>query len=157
MFHVEQMPFGSLPTNPGNLPEVLFPYCVTGRRQVETMSPNAWTNRLQAHSSRSKIPAAALGSSSDSRNTTLSLRFTKQISGSPNSANTCRQAPHGEIGTPVSATTTTASIFLDPAAIAAPTATLSAHMLRPKERFSTLQPVNTLPPASRAAPTWNFE
>lgn len=80
---------------------------------------------------RSRIPAEALGNSSDKRNTKRSDRFAKQTSGSPNSASTCRQAPQGEIGTAVSATTATASIILQPAAIALPTATRSAHWVRP--------------------------
>ena len=80
---------------------------------------------------RSKIPADALGNSCDKRNTSRSVRFARQISGSPNSASTCRHAPQGEIGTAVSATTATASITRQPAAMAVPTATRSAQFVRP--------------------------
>jgi hypothetical protein len=44
-----------------------------------------------------------------------------------------------------------------PAAIAEPTATRSAQVVKPKEMFSTLQPPKTLPPAHTAAPTWKRE
>jgi NADH-quinone oxidoreductase subunit G len=73
-------------------------------------------------------------------------------------AMTWRHAPQGLIGTSVAATTAMRRNARWPAATADPIATRSAHMVRPKLRFSTLQPVKTVPSShSRAAPTAKFE
>ena len=50
-----------------------------------------------------------------------------------------------------------ASIVVYPDATAEKIALRSAHIASPYEAFSTLQPVNTVPPAMTAAPTRNEE
>src|SRR3954447_18791004 len=75
-----------------------------------------------------------------------------------NSANTCRQAPHGITGSFECETIANKSNEVTPADNADPIATRSAHIVNPKEMFSTLQPANACPSAaSNAAPTANPE
>lgn len=77
-----------------------------------------------------------------------------------NSARTWRHAPHGETINSflLTALTAMAEKVVTPSDTAFTIAVLSAHMVRPKETFSTLQPVTTWPEvASRAAPTANLE
>jgi hypothetical protein len=75
-----------------------------------------------------------------------------------NSAKTCRQAPHGVTGVFESETTTKASKSLSPSAMAAQMAALSAQIVKPNERFSTLHPMKIRPLFPRsAAPTANCE
>ena len=58
----------------------------------------------------------------------------------------------------LSPATAMATIERTPAEIAAPSATRSAHMVRPSDAFSTFAPENTRPSAeSSAAPTWNCD
>src|ERR1700722_16066375 len=73
---------------------------------------------------------------------------------------TCRQAPHGEQGTPWPLTTATARISSSgpSAATAENIAVRSAQLVIPYEEFSTLHPTKTLPFEVRiAAPTLKFE
>src|SRR5215472_12241555 len=54
--------------------------------------------------------------------------------------------------------TAIATIDRTPAEIAAPSATRSAHIVKPRDAFSTFAPVKMRPSAERiAAPTWNCE
>ncbi len=61
----------------------------------------------------------------------LSVRFARITRGTLNSAMTWRQAPHGEIGTAVSATTANMTKSRTPAATAAQMAVRSAHWVNP--------------------------
>jgi len=75
-----------------------------------------------------------------------------------NSAKTCRHAPHGITGSSESDTIIMAWNSLSPCCTAFPTQTRSAHIVSPKEIFSTLQPAKIRPETeSKAAPTKNFE
>ena len=75
-----------------------------------------------------------------------------------NSSMTCRQIPHGGVGSSASVAITTASKLRFPRATAADTALRSAQIPAGNEAFSTLQPSVMLPSvASRAAPTLKFE
>src|SRR6202030_602754 len=75
-----------------------------------------------------------------------------------NSANTCRQAPHGTVGSLLSVAIAINRKSVFPEQIAAATAARSAQMVSPKDAFSTFAPTNTLPDAVKtAAPTLNPE
>src|SRR3954469_22984585 len=86
-------------------------------------------------------------------------RFASSTSRSPaNSQRIWRQAPHGGVGSSVSATTETRRNFVCPSESALNIATRSAQMVRPYVAFSMLQPVMIIPSAvSSAAPTLNPE
>ena len=107
-----------------------------------------------------KIPGLGKGRRSASENSWLSPARVQLVikSVGTNSARTCRQAPQGTIGVSVSATITRATKSFSPWSIALPTQTRSAHIVRPKEMFSTLLPEIIRPDFSRsAAPTRKFE
>src|SRR5215831_17544329 len=71
---------------------------------------------------------------------------------------TCRQIPHGGVGSSASVAITIASKLRFPLVTAADKAFRSAQIPAGNEAFSTLQPSVTLPSvASTAAPTRNFE
>src|SRR4051812_7585067 len=75
-----------------------------------------------------------------------------------NSAKDCRQAPQGTVGCFESVTTAISTNSRSPSATAAQIAACSAQLVRRKEMFSTLQPLNTRPDFVRsAAPTKNLE
>ena len=77
-----------------------------------------------------------------------------------NSLITCRQAPQGEIGRSVLATTTIASISSRryPFVKAVNKAERSAQFVKPNEAFSIFAPLIIFPSFNfNAAPTWNFE
>src|SRR5579859_1872696 len=75
-----------------------------------------------------------------------------------NSSNAWRHAPHGRMPVGPSPATAMATIERTPADIAAPSATRSAHIVKPSDAFSTFAPVNVRPSADNtAAPTWNCE
>ena len=74
--------------------------------------------------------------------------------GPPCSISSWRQRPQGASGRPSAAVTLTATSRARPRATRADTRPHSAHRVRPKEAFSTLQPVTTWPSSHRpAAPT----
>jgi len=75
--------------------------------------------------------------------------------GAANSLRTCRQAPQGGTASAASGVeTASARNSRRPVPTALATAARSAQIVSPKERFSTLVPVTTVPSAhSRAAPT----
>ena len=75
-----------------------------------------------------------------------------------NSASTCRQIPQGAAGADPSVAITSEVKLRSPCATADSTAARSAQIVAPKDAFSTLQPVNVLPPAvASAAPTRKCE
>lgn len=75
------------------------------------------------------------------------------VSGGQNSARTWRHAPHGAMGSTVSATTATAVMVLAPSEMALKTAVRSAQLVRPSVEFSIFAPVKIKPSARTAAPT----
>ena len=103
----------------------------------------------------------APGSMSSERTfSTSPFRFVRimSISGPQSSAMTCRQAPHGEHGLSVSATTAMAVNSFTPSETALKMAVRSAQFVIGYAAFSILQPWKTRPSFERrAAPTANFE
>jgi hypothetical protein len=75
-----------------------------------------------------------------------------------NSNYTCLQAPHGDVNLGLSEAIAIAANFFTPSEIALKAAVRSAQIVNPKELFSILQPVKTVPSfVSSATPTRNLE
>ena len=75
-----------------------------------------------------------------------------------NSAKTCLQAPHGNVGIFPEEESAIDTKSLCPSETALNSAFLSAHILRPYEEFSTLHPVKIFPFfVFMADPTLNLE
>jgi len=124
-------------------------------RSGKTYTPSVVTRR-RPHESLSDVGVNACGNNSDmSHRASAPPRVTLSTgSAGANSNNTCRQIPHGGVGTSASVAITRASNSLSPRATAAPTATRSAHEPAGYDAFSTLHPSTTIPfEVSSAAPT----
>jgi hypothetical protein len=125
------------------------------KRSGKRYTPSVVTRRRH-HWRLSDVGVNACGNRSDmSHRASAPPRVTLSTGrAGANSNNTCRQIPHGGVGTSASVAITRASNSLSPRATAAPTATRSAHEPAGYDAFSTLHPSTTIPfEVSRAAPT----
>src|SRR6476661_3981719 len=114
-------------------------------------------SELHAHSIESGMKGRGSSSASDHAASSPRAKLTTGSAGA-NSTSTCRQMPHGGVGSLALVTSTSASKERTPLATADVTAVRSAQIAAPYDAFSTLQPVMIDPSLpSSAAPTWKCE
>src|SRR2546430_1934046 len=111
------------------------------RRLIDAPGEHGGEPRHPAHPHRSRLALANASGSSAASVQRRSLCGPTAITSrsSPNSASSCRQAPHGEAGGSASVATTMRLSARAPAATAAPSAIRSAQIVSPYDALSTLR------------------